>query len=66
MLSARQELILCKVVDEYLRTDQPVASKTIASDPDLPADRSDDDFVADHVARGAVEAERLSLDGAKR
>jgi heat-inducible transcriptional repressor len=35
MLSARQESILCKVVDGYLRTGQPVASKTIASDPDL-------------------------------
>ncbi len=35
MLSARQELILCKVVDGYLRTGQPVASKTIAADPDL-------------------------------
>ena len=35
MLTARQELILCKVIDGYLRTGQPVASKTIASDPDL-------------------------------
>jgi heat-inducible transcriptional repressor len=35
MLSARQELILCKVVDHYLRTGQPVASKTIAADPEL-------------------------------
>jgi len=35
MLSARQERILCKVVDDYLRTAQPVASKTIAADPVL-------------------------------
>jgi heat-inducible transcriptional repressor len=35
MLSARQELILCKVVDDYLRTGQPVASKAIAADPEL-------------------------------
>jgi heat-inducible transcriptional repressor len=35
MLSARQEQILCKVVDDYLRTGQPVASHTIAADPDL-------------------------------
>jgi heat-inducible transcriptional repressor len=35
MLSARQERILCKVVDDYLRTGQPVASHTIAADPDL-------------------------------
>ena len=35
MLSSRQEQILCKVVDDYLRTGQPVASHTIAADPDL-------------------------------
>ncbi len=35
MLSARQETILCKVVQDYLRTGQPVASKSIAADPDL-------------------------------
>ncbi len=35
MLSARQELILRKVVEAYLSTGQPVASKTIAADADL-------------------------------
>lgn len=35
MLTTRQELILCKVVEEYLRTGQPVASRTIAADPEL-------------------------------
>ena len=35
MLSSRQEQILCKVVDDYLQTGQPVASHTIAADPDL-------------------------------
>ena len=35
MLTARQERILCKVVDDYLRTGQPVASKPIAADPEL-------------------------------
>jgi heat-inducible transcriptional repressor len=35
MLSSRQERILCKVVDDYLRTGQPVASKSIAADADL-------------------------------
>jgi heat-inducible transcriptional repressor len=35
MLTSRQEWILCKVVDDYLRTGQPVASKAIAADPDL-------------------------------
>jgi heat-inducible transcriptional repressor len=33
MLTSRQELILCKVVDDYLRTGQPVASRSIAADP---------------------------------
>jgi heat-inducible transcriptional repressor len=35
MLSPRQEHILCKVVDDYLRTGQPVASRSIAAAPDL-------------------------------
>lgn len=34
-LTARQETILCKVVEGYLRTGQPVASKSIAADPAL-------------------------------
>jgi heat-inducible transcriptional repressor len=35
MLTSRQKRILCKVVDDYLLTGQPVASRTIAADPDL-------------------------------
>jgi heat-inducible transcriptional repressor len=35
MLSPRQERILCKVVDGYLRSGQPVPSRTIAADADL-------------------------------
>ncbi len=35
MLSPRQERILCKVVDDYLRTGQPVASRTIAAGGEL-------------------------------
>jgi heat-inducible transcriptional repressor len=35
MLSPRQELILCKVVDDYLRTGEPVASRAIAAAPAL-------------------------------
>ncbi len=35
MLTSRQERILCKVVEDYLRTAQPVASRSIAADPDL-------------------------------
>lgn len=34
-LTVRQETILCKVVQDYLRTGQPVASKSIAADPEL-------------------------------
>lgn len=35
MLTSRQERILCKVVDDYLRTGQPVASKSIAAAPEF-------------------------------
>ncbi|HEY4450178.1 MAG TPA: heat-inducible transcriptional repressor HrcA [Solirubrobacteraceae bacterium] len=35
MLTSRQERILCKVVDGYLASAQPVASRTIAADPEL-------------------------------
>jgi heat-inducible transcriptional repressor len=35
VLTARQQTILCKVVADYLRTGQPVASKSIAADPEL-------------------------------
>jgi heat-inducible transcriptional repressor len=35
MLTSRQERILGRVVEDYLRTGQPVASRSIASDPEL-------------------------------
>jgi heat-inducible transcriptional repressor len=35
VLTPRQELILCKVVDDYLQTGQPVASKTLAGETEL-------------------------------
>jgi heat-inducible transcriptional repressor len=35
MLTSRQEFILRKVVEEYLRAGQPVASRAIAADPDV-------------------------------
>jgi heat-inducible transcriptional repressor len=35
MLTSRQERILCSVVEDYLRSGQPVASRTIAGDPYL-------------------------------
>lgn len=34
-LTTRQQTILCKVVEDYLHTGQPVASKSIAADPEL-------------------------------
>ncbi len=35
VLTSRQELILCKVVEDYLQSGQPVASKTIAAEEGL-------------------------------
>jgi heat-inducible transcriptional repressor len=35
MLTPRQERILTKVVEDYLRTGQPVPSRSVAADPDL-------------------------------
>ncbi len=35
VLTPRQELILCKVVEDYLQSGQPVASKTIAAEEGL-------------------------------
>src|SRR5439155_3862384 len=35
MLSSRQERILGKVVEDYVLTGQPVASRTVATDPNL-------------------------------
>ena len=35
MLTPRQEDILCKVVESYLQSGQPVASKALAADPNL-------------------------------
>ena len=35
MLSSRQERILWRVVEDYTRTGQPVASRSIAADPEL-------------------------------
>lgn len=35
MLTPRQELILCRVVERYLESGQPVASKALAADPGL-------------------------------
>ncbi len=37
MLTPRQALLLSKVVDGFAQTGQPVGSKTLAADPDVPA-----------------------------
>jgi len=37
VLTPRQELLLAKVIDGFSATGQPVASKALASDPDVPA-----------------------------
>ena len=37
MLTPRQELLLAKVIDGFSATGQPVASKVLAADPDVPA-----------------------------
>ena len=37
MLTPRQELLLAKVIDGFSATGQPVASKALAADPDVPA-----------------------------
>ena len=37
MLTPRQALLLGKVVDGFAQTGQPVGSKTLAADPDVPA-----------------------------
>ncbi len=56
MLTPRQERILCKVVDDYLRTGQPVASRVIAADPDLDCSPFDRPQRA-RAARGARPAD---------
>ena len=37
MLTARQELLLAKVIDGFATSGQPVGSKALAADPDVPA-----------------------------
>jgi len=54
MLTARQERILCKVIDGYLRTGEPVPSKAIAVDPEL-------DCGASTVRHELAQLEELGL-----
>jgi heat-inducible transcriptional repressor len=72
MLSARQERILCKVVDDYLRTGQPVASRSIAADPDLDCGpstvRNELALLEEHglLAHPHVSAGRVPTDSGQR
>ena len=72
MLSSRQERILCKVVDDYLRTGQPVASRMIASDPTLQCGpstvRNELALLEEHglLAHPHVSAGRVPTDAGQR
>ncbi len=72
MLSSRQERILCNVVDEYLRTGQPVASRSIAADPDLDCGpstvRNELALLEEHglLAHPHVSAGRVPTDAGQR
>jgi heat-inducible transcriptional repressor len=72
MLSARQEMILCKVVEDYLRTGQPVASKSIAADPELDCRastvRNELALLEEHglLAHPHVSAGRIPTDAGQR
>jgi heat-inducible transcriptional repressor len=72
MLSTRQERILCKVVDDYLRSGQPVASKSLAADPDLDCGpstvRNELALLEEHglLAHPHVSAGRVPTDAGQR
>ncbi len=72
MLTPRQERILCKVVDDYLRTGQPVASRMIAADPHLDCGpstvRNELALLEEHglLAHPHVSAGRVPTDAAHR
>jgi heat-inducible transcriptional repressor len=72
MLNPRQERILCKVVDGYLHTGQPVASRTIAADGDLECGpstvRNELALLEEHglLAHPHVSAGRVPTDAGQR
>ena len=72
MLTSRQERILCKVVDDYLRTGQPVASRSIACDPGLDCGastvRNELALLEEHglLAHPHVSAGRMPTDAGQR
>lgn len=72
MLTPRQERILCKVVDGHLRTAEPVASRTIAADPELDCGpstvRNELALLEEHglLAHPHVSAGRVPTDAGQR
>ncbi|HEY2140629.1 MAG TPA: heat-inducible transcriptional repressor HrcA [Solirubrobacteraceae bacterium] len=72
MLTSRQERILCKVVDDYLQTGQPVASKSLAADADLDCGpstvRNELALLEEHglLAHPHVSAGRIPTDAGQR
>jgi heat-inducible transcriptional repressor len=72
MLTSRQELILCKVVDDYLQTGQPVASKTLAAETELDCGpstiRNELALLEEHglLAHPHVSAGRVPTDAGQR
>src|ERR1700677_3514794 len=72
MLSPRQEQILCRVVDDYLRTGQPVESRSIAAGAELACGpstvRNELALLEDYglLTHPHVSAGRVPTDGALR
>ena len=72
MLTPRQELILCKVVDDYLRTGEPVASRSLAADAELDCGpstvRNELALLEEHglLAHPHVSAGRVPTDAGQR
>jgi heat-inducible transcriptional repressor len=72
VLTPRQELILAKVVDDYLRTGQPVASKALATETELDCGpstiRNELALLEEHglLAHPHVSAGRVPTDAGQR
>jgi heat-inducible transcriptional repressor len=72
VLTPRQELILCKVVDDYLHTGQPVASKSLAAETELDCGpstvRNELALLEEHglLAHPHVSAGRVPTDAGQR
>jgi heat-inducible transcriptional repressor len=72
VLTPRQELILCKVVNDYLQTGQPVASRSLAADTELDCGpstvRNELALLEEHglLAHPHVSAGRVPTDAGQR